>query len=133
MVDAAAPVEAADPVADPDAAADLDIAVYRQPEAARLAYALAASGAVMAPPQSAGWVAAWLAESAVDCLVAVLAKRGTPVLALALEVVREGPCRVARFMGGRHANGNFPALKARSAVTAGDLAALVAAIRHAAP
>ena len=30
-------------------------------------------------------------------------------LSLALEVVRTGPFRVARFMSGRHANGNFPA------------------------
>ena len=37
---------------------------------------------------------------------------GRPVYALALEVVRTGPFRIARFMGGRHANGNFPAADA---------------------
>ena len=33
---------------------------------------------------------------------------GKPALALALEVVKSGPFRIARFMGGSHANGNFP-------------------------
>ena len=39
-------------------------------------------------------------------------------LALALEVVRSGPFRVARFMGGRHANGNFPPMTRAFAASA---------------
>ena len=34
-------------------------------------------------------------------------RRAGPVFALALEVVRSGPFRIARFMGGRHAEPQF--------------------------
>ncbi|MDQ6434579.1 GNAT family N-acetyltransferase [Mesorhizobium sp. LHD-90] len=65
------------------------------------------SEGICAPAQSAAWVDAWLAAAAPDSLFAVIREEGRPVFALALEVVRRGPFRVARFMSGTHANGNF--------------------------
>lgn len=68
-----------------------------------------ARGAVFTPAQSPDWVSGWLEATHPDAVVAMLAVRGQIVLALALEVCQEGPFRVARFLGGKHANGNFPA------------------------
>ncbi|MFI0843212.1 GNAT family N-acetyltransferase [Mesorhizobium sp. IMUNJ 23232] len=66
-----------------------------------------ASKGICAPAQSFAWVSAWIATAAPDCVFATIVEAGEPVLSLALEVVRKGPCRIARFMGGTHANGNF--------------------------
>ena len=65
--------------------------------------------ALFAPAQSSGWVRHWTAQIAPDWLIATLTAEGRPVFVLALEIGRRGPLRVARFMGGRHANGNFVA------------------------
>lgn len=62
---------------------------------------------ICAPAQSFAWVSAWIATAAPDALFATIVEAEEPVFSLALEVVRKGPCRVARFMGGTHANGNF--------------------------
>lgn len=69
---------------------------------------LAGSVPVSAPAQSAQWVGAWVAHGGGDGLFASVLEAGRPVFCLALEVVQSGPFRVARFMGGSHANGNFP-------------------------
>jgi CelD/BcsL family acetyltransferase involved in cellulose biosynthesis len=66
--------------------------------------------ALHAPAQDARWVRHWLAEVGCDAVFAMLSIDRKPVLALALEVIRRGPFRMARFMGGRHANGNFAAV-----------------------
>ncbi|ESY72166.1 acetyltransferase [Mesorhizobium sp. LNHC252B00] len=73
------------------------------------AYAEFCRSALFAPAQSAGWVLNWAAQVRPDLLVATLSADGKPVFSLALEVTASGPFRVARFMGGRHANGNFVA------------------------
>ncbi|TPK74644.1 GNAT family N-acetyltransferase [Mesorhizobium sp. B2-4-15] len=73
------------------------------------AYARFCRSAVCAPAQGATWVLNWAAQVKPEFLVATLALEGKPVFALALEVVNQGPFRVARFMGDRHANGNFAA------------------------
>ncbi|MET2827262.1 GNAT family N-acetyltransferase [Mesorhizobium shangrilense] len=65
--------------------------------------------ALFAPAQSSGWVRHWTAQIAPDWLIATLTAEGRPVFVLALEIGRRGPLRIARFMGGRHANGNFVA------------------------
>ncbi len=65
--------------------------------------------AAFAPSQSAVWVSNWIAECKPDFLIATLYVDDRAVLALPLEVVSTGPFRIAQFMGGRHANGNFPA------------------------
>lgn len=73
------------------------------------AYAGFCRSALYAPAQGAAWILNWAEQVEPDLLVATLTLGGKPVFALALEVVSQGPFRVARFMGGRHANGNFAA------------------------
>ncbi|RWB09099.1 MAG: GNAT family N-acetyltransferase [Mesorhizobium sp.] len=73
------------------------------------AYAEFCRSALFGPAQSAAWVQNWAAETRPDLLVATLSAEGKPVFSLALEVAARGPFRIARFMGGRHANGNFVA------------------------
>ena len=65
--------------------------------------------ALFAPAQSPEWVRNWTAQVEPAPLIATLSVEGGPAFMLALEVSRKGPFRVARFMGGRHANGNFGA------------------------
>ena len=73
------------------------------------AYAEFCRAALFAPAQSAGWILNWAEQLGPNLLVAMLSAEGRPVFALALEVTAKGPFRVARFMGDRHANGNFVA------------------------
>lgn len=77
--------------------------------AALAAYAEFCHSALFAPAQSAGWILNWAAHTGADVVVATLRVDDRPVFSLALEVTRSGAFRVARFMGGRHANGNFAA------------------------
>ena len=72
------------------------------------AYARASTQGIFAPAQSPEWVEAW-ADAGSEILVArIHAAEGPCLLALALEIGRMGSLRVARFIGHRHANGNFP-------------------------
>lgn len=72
-------------------------------------YAQFCASALFAPAQSASWVSNWATATGADMVVAMMACDARPALSLALEVVRHGPFKVARFAGGRHANGNFAA------------------------
>lgn len=105
-----------------DATADMpnDVAARTEPAAAarsRLpsatlaanaaSYAAFANGRAFAPAQSPAWVTAWTATSGADCVI-VTVRDGSTEVALPLDIVNVGPVRVARFMGGSHANGNFP-------------------------
>lgn len=98
------------------------------------AYAELAKTGVHAPAQSPLWVEEWVANVGPDGFIAVVEWDGKPGLALALEVVRSGPFRVARLMGGSHANGNFPAADPEF-LRAGpvDWKALFAAVRASRP
>lgn len=88
-----------------------------------------------APAQSPEWVAAWIDASKPDALLATLSANGRPVMSIALEVVREGPFRIARFLGGKHANGNFPATDKNwlAAAKADDIGVLIHSIGKARP
>jgi CelD/BcsL family acetyltransferase involved in cellulose biosynthesis len=98
------------------------------------AYAALAKHALCAPPQHPLWIEEWVANAAPDGFVAIVEADGRPVYALALEVVRSGPFRIARFMSGRHANGNFPAADPAFLKGGGfDAGVLPAAIRAARP
>lgn len=90
---------------------------------------------VAGPTQSAEWVSAWIETNAVDAVIATLSARGRPVLAVALEVAREGPFRIARFLSGKHANGNFPAADRNwlATASAADIEILIASVRQARP
>ena len=70
-------------------------------------YEMLAGSAIGGPPQSPAWVTAWLAAMVPDCIMLTVEEGGRPVFALALEVVAKGLFRIARFLGGTHANGNF--------------------------
>jgi CelD/BcsL family acetyltransferase involved in cellulose biosynthesis len=118
MVDAAASFDGnrpakteAAPRALPKEAAELSVSIAAEEGLA--AYASFCETAVHAPAQGAMWVRNWAAHVQPDLLVATLDVEGRPALALALEVVTYGPFRVARFMGGSHANGNFAAADPR--------------------
>ncbi|MBZ9744348.1 GNAT family N-acetyltransferase [Mesorhizobium sp. CO1-1-7] len=87
------------------------------------AYATFCRSTLYAPAQSAAWVLNWAAEVRPDLLIATLELEGKPAFALALEVVKRGPLRVAQFMGGRHANGNFCAAEPQW-LASGDLTAI---------
>lgn len=91
--------------------------------------------ALSAPAQGAEWVRHWIAETRPDTILASLSIDGAPVFALALEVVRSGPFRIARFMGGRHANGNFSAADRTWLRTVGidDVQTLLAGVARARP
>jgi CelD/BcsL family acetyltransferase involved in cellulose biosynthesis len=100
------------------------------------AYAAVAGKGICAPAQGAPWVRQWTESVQPDLVVATLSRSGETVFALALEVVRKGPFRVARFLGGTHANGNFsPADKAwlGQASARADIEALIGAIAKTRP
>jgi CelD/BcsL family acetyltransferase involved in cellulose biosynthesis len=88
---------------------------------------------IFAPAQSQEWIAAWTAKAKPDHIIAIISFSGRPVFALALEILRAGPVRVARFMGGSHANGNFAAADPSWLAKAGEaeMRALVAEIGRA--
>lgn len=99
------------------------------------AYARFARAGIAAPAQCAEWVESWADDATADCVVARIGPATRPLLALAMEVVRSGPLKVLRFMGGSHANGNFPVLdRSRIAeLTPARLAQLWAEIRKSRP
>jgi len=100
------------------------MAVYRD---------LAANG-MHGPAQATLWVEQWAASAKSDCFVVAVEQAGKPALALALEVIRSGPFRIARLMGGSHANGNFPVADP-AFLKSGHFSAeaLLAAVRKARP
>lgn len=99
------------------------------------AYAATGRGAVFAPAQDPEWVAAWLRNLRPDAVIATARVGGQPAFALALELSNSGPFKVARLVGGGHANGNFPpvlpAFDRLDASTA--MQALLAELRQARP
>lgn len=110
------------------------IVIHRDAADAIAAYEALCEGAVQSPSQSPQWIRAWIAETRPDFLVAVVSHGGTPVLALAVEVVASGPFRLARFMGGHHANGNFcPFVASSGRLSLTTLRRLVAEIGQARP
>ena len=78
--------------------------------AALAAYRALAADHIAAPAQSADWTELWARHVNGDVLIATISLDGTPLLAWPLEVVRSRLATIARPCGGRHANGNFPAL-----------------------
>ncbi|TIV71485.1 MAG: GNAT family N-acetyltransferase [Mesorhizobium sp.] len=98
-------------------------------------YAEFCASALFAPAQSASWLRSWRAETKADMVIATLNLESGPALSLALEVVRSGPFGIARFAGGRHANGNFPAADPRllPAIDGSAIRSLFLAISRARP
>ncbi len=71
-------------------------------------YTAACEDAVFAPAQSPAWITAWLRNIRPDALLATVTEAGRPVLSIALQIENSGPFKLARLVGGGHANGNFP-------------------------
>jgi CelD/BcsL family acetyltransferase involved in cellulose biosynthesis len=90
---------------------------------------------IYAPAQSPEWVSSWIDANTPDAVLATLSANGRPVMSVALEVGRDGPFRIARFLGGKHANGNFPATDKNwlAAANAGDIDVLIRSIGKARP
>jgi CelD/BcsL family acetyltransferase involved in cellulose biosynthesis len=103
-------------------------------EALEVYTALCRAG-IFAPAQSPEWVGFWAEKTEADHIVAIVSSSGRPVFGLALEIVRAGPVRIARFMGDSHANGNFAAAEPDWLATAGEaeMKALVTEIGRSRP
>src|SRR5690606_9917986 len=86
------------------------------------------------PAQHPLWVRAWIEAHGSDALIVTARRDGKALLKLALEVVAKGPLRVARFVGGIHAHGNFAAVAPdMAAASPADGAAIAGAPRQARP
>lgn len=91
--------------------------------------------AIRGPAQHAAWVAQWARHVNADIVFVTVIGPNGDMLRLPLEVVDEGLGRVAVPVGGRHANGCFPALAADAALPPpAELCAMMAtALRAARP
>jgi CelD/BcsL family acetyltransferase involved in cellulose biosynthesis len=123
------------PVADLDASGPLAFRVDRAGAEELAAYANFAQSAVAAPAQYGEWTTAWANNAAADAVLLSVVVDSRPVFTLALEIVKSGPLCSARFMGGNHANGNFPALDsdALAGISPKVLDRLFSAFRQARP
>lgn len=110
---------------------DVDV---RPADALALAdYEAFCSEATHAQAQHPIWIRSWIKATGADALIVSVRKEGRNALILALEVVDSGPFRMACFMGGPHANGNFAAVatSGQPFLTASDIAAIREAISKA--
>ncbi|MGB6117721.1 MAG: GNAT family N-acetyltransferase [Mesorhizobium sp.] len=83
-----------------------------------------------APAQSPSWVSAWVdGRGDADIVLLDIAQRDAR-LYLPLEVNRAGPFCIATFLGGTHANGNFPPFEGSATITPD---AIVEAVRRVRP
>lgn len=109
--------------------AALDWSVSHGDGEALASYRRMTAAAVVSPSQASAWASAWIGATRPDAVIAIARVQGEAVMGLALEIVRKGPFRIARFMGGSHACGNFPPLAAQ--FPQADAPALLAALRNA--
>lgn len=104
-------------------------------EAALTRYRADGAQALYMPAQSPEWVEAWasgasMAGGGAEIIIIRVTDGPRHITSFPCEVVRQGPFKVARFLGGSHANGNFP-LRARMELAATSHE-IVAAITEAA-
>ena len=132
MVDAAPPAgrHLGDPAARPQAkppAAPLTLSVGAFDGEARKHYAAFCEGTVFGPHQDPLYLSAWAKEIGAEMVSVTVGEPHRPQFILVLEIVRRGLFRIARFPGGRHANGNFPAAT-RFFLDSGDAPAAIGAL-----
>lgn len=124
----------AQPTAGGGAAGSLSVVVQAADAAARRTWRAFCREALFSPSQGPDWVDAWVPFSPHECLIAIVRRGDRPLLGTALEIVDRRRLRLARFIGDRHANGNFAALAADlDGAEAEAAAALVAGIGRARP
>ncbi|SDP64074.1 GNAT family N-acetyltransferase [Phyllobacterium sp. OV277] len=85
---------------------------------------------VFGPAQTSDWFSLWQSNVNRDCLVACLYAGETAVFILPLEINQMGPCRVAAYPGGPHANCNFPGISPAHQITSDDLKRLFDALHR---
>ena len=90
------------------AVSDTVAAIEPYGRAARASYAAFSRSTNHGAAQSPAFVAAWGDEPGSDLALLSIKRDRKTVFALVLEIVRVGRLRMARYPGGRHANGNFP-------------------------
>lgn len=130
MVDATAQISGTRMARNSDAVAGAHDAIG-SPTLSLADYCALANSVAVGPAQSAPWVTAWMATAGMDTVILLAGRDGGPQVALPLEIVRKGPFRIARFLSGSHANGNFPVFRAGPGSL--DPADIVAAVRAARP
>ncbi len=140
MVDAASPagrhLAAAELLAGKPPEAPLAVSVETFDAEALERYAALCEWAVFGAHQSPLYLSAWAKEAGAEMVSVTIGERSRPQFILVLEIVRRGMFRIARFPGGRHANGNFPATMPGLPDTdcdAAAISALPAALRAARP
>lgn len=109
------------------------ITVIKADDAALRNYEAFCQRAIHGPCQHPLWIKGWIDSTHADALIVTVRQDNQPALMLALEVIRKGPLRIARFIGGNHANGNFAAMDRNIPIILPDRAALKAALRKARP
>lgn len=95
-----------------DAATDDAVVTVRvEPASAEMLarYRAFATGKLQGPAQHATWVEAFLEARGGDIVFLTAARSGVAAMMMPLEIVGHRGFRVARAIGGSHANGNFPA------------------------
>ncbi|MGH6859181.1 MAG: GNAT family N-acetyltransferase [Phyllobacterium sp.] len=110
-----------------------EVTIHDDPRSARALWNGLAEDSLAGAAQSAHWFDLWQSLVNRDCLVAALSAAGAPIFLLPLEIRQEGPIRVATFVGGPHANCNFPVLARSHSITRSDLALLFRRLRKARP
>lgn len=110
-----------------------DVTVAPFDAAALEFYAEFCREAVFAPHQCPLWLQAWGQETGAEMLAITVGRAPQPQFVLVVEIVRQGIFRVARFPGGRHANGNFPATARTLAGAPAAADGMAAALRSARP
>jgi CelD/BcsL family acetyltransferase involved in cellulose biosynthesis len=76
---------------------------------ARADYAAFCRSALHSTPQNPAFVEAWANQPGSDMVLASVRRSGRTILMLVLEIAKDGAATMARYPGGRHANGSFPA------------------------
>jgi CelD/BcsL family acetyltransferase involved in cellulose biosynthesis len=108
MVDAAQIFEAEHPKSEAGSWAG----TVRPFDAARTDYATFCKGKLHSTPQNPAFVEAWAECPGADLVAIELTQGGTIQFMLVVEIVKDGAATIARYPGGRHANGSFPAFTA---------------------
>ncbi|MDS1134827.1 GNAT family N-acetyltransferase [Nitratireductor indicus] len=96
----------------------LGATIARADDAGLMRYRADSAEALYMPAQSPEWAQAWalgasMAGESADIVIIRVADGQRHITSFLCEVIRQGPFKVARFLGGSHANGNFP-LRART-------------------
>jgi CelD/BcsL family acetyltransferase involved in cellulose biosynthesis len=85
--------------------------------------------------QHPDWVDAWQQSRSGELVLLSLEIAGQTVLMMPLEILQQRGCRIARAIGGNHANGNFPPVQPGSTqlIDADAMAALLDGLHKARP